>query len=244
LNTVGIVSALAAEARRLGPAIRLRGPLCRLADGSLLVVSGVGCTAAGHAAHALVDAGATALVSWGMAGALDPALCPGSIVLPSEVVGPDGATVATARAWCERLATALASRRPVLHRKLLTTPRVIASVCAKSAIFRESGAAAVDMESLAIGEVAREHALPFIAVRVIVDTARDVVPRCVVAAMHGGGPLRVARLLGALVLAPADIAALWRLAHRYRAARRALDAVAAAGSLVTCAAAGAPHGVA
>src|SRR2546429_6504374 len=39
------------------------------------------------------------------------------------------------------------------------------SVAAKAAAFRDTGAAAVDMESLAVAEVAGSHELPFIAVR-------------------------------------------------------------------------------
>ena len=44
-------------------------------------------------ARSLIEAGATALASWGMAGGLDPALSAGAILLPSEVLGPDGRIV-------------------------------------------------------------------------------------------------------------------------------------------------------
>src|SRR4029077_917603 len=73
LNVVGIVSALAAEARHLGPTTQRREALASFADGTLLVVSGIGGSAAARGARALIDAGATALISWGMAGGLDPA---------------------------------------------------------------------------------------------------------------------------------------------------------------------------
>ena len=230
MNVVGIVSALAAEARHLGPTTRRHDALASLADGTLMVLSGIGGSAAACGARALIDAGATALISWGMAGGLDPALACGTIFLPSEVISGDGAAVMTARYWRERLSAALAVHHPVACGKLLTSSRALASAAAKAAAFRETGAAAVDMESLAIAEVARSHELPFIAVRVIVDTAADIVPQAVIAASDSSGHLQIGRLIAALAATPGDLAALIRLVPRYRAASRSLRAVARTGT--------------
>lgn len=218
LNVVGVVCALASEARHLGPA-----------DGTLLAVSGMGGTAAAESAKALVEAGATALASWGMAGGLDPALAAGTIFLPSEVISPDGAAVATAHDWRERLGSALAAQRPLTKGRLLTSRIAIGTPADKATLFRETGAVAVDMESLAIAQVARAHQLPFIAVRVIVDSAADALPRAVTAAADKEGHLQVWRLIGALARTPAELAPLLRLARRYRAANRSLAAVARVG---------------
>jgi adenosylhomocysteine nucleosidase len=237
LNVVGVVCALAAEARHLGPATRRHQPLTPLADGTLLAVSGMGIAAAAHSARALVDAGARALVSWGMAGGLDPALTAGTVFLPSEVVSTDGAAVTTAPQWRKRLSEAIVAQHSaplaetVIHGRLLTSRRAIGSLTDKAALFRETGAAAVDMESLAVAEIAQTHQLPFIAVRVIVDSAGDSLPRAVTVAADSEGHLQVWRLLGALVRAPADLAPLIRLAQRYRAASRSLAAVARVGPL-------------
>ncbi|HWW79619.1 MAG TPA: hypothetical protein VNY82_08475 [Steroidobacteraceae bacterium] len=218
LNVVGVVCALAAEARHLGPA-----------DGTLLAVSGMGAAAAARSAEALIEEGATALASWGMAGGLDPALAAGTIFLPSEVVSPDGAALETAHDWCERLGAALAALRPVTKGRLLTSRTAIGTPADKATLFRKTGAAAVDMESLAVAEVARSHQLPFIAVRVIVDSAADALPQAVTAAADKEGHLQVWRLIGALARTPADLAPLLRLAGRYRAANRSLAAVARVG---------------
>ncbi|HEY0800976.1 MAG TPA: hypothetical protein VGD54_09030, partial [Steroidobacteraceae bacterium] len=75
-------------------------------------------------------------------------------------------------------------------------------------------------------EVAAHHNLPFIAVRVIVDTAADKLPRAVVNASRLGS-VQIGRLIAGLVLAPAEIAGLIRLAQRYRLAMRSLRVVAA-----------------
>jgi hopanoid-associated phosphorylase len=230
LNVVGIVAALAAEARALSCPVWRRETLPAPVNDTLLTVSGIGAGAAATAARALIEAGATALTSWGMAGGLDPALRAGTVFLPSMVISTDGTAFATTAAWHERLSAAVASMRPVTRGKLLTSARAIDAVASKAAAFHDTGALAVDMESVAIAQVAASYGLPFIAVRVIVDTAHDVLPRAVISASDSGG-VHIWRLLRALALAPADLAALVRLARRYRAASRSLTAVARAGPL-------------
>jgi adenosylhomocysteine nucleosidase len=231
LKRVGIVCALAAEARHLGPTTPRHQALASLADGTLLAVSGMGGSAAGLSARALIEAGASALASFGLAGGLDPALTAGAIFLPSEVSAPNGAPIATAGHWRERLSVVLAAHRPLAQGRLLSCPRAIATVAQKAALFRETGAAAVDMESLAVAEVATAQQLPFIAVRVIVDSAQDSLPPSVSAAADSAGPLQLWRLIGALACSPAQLAPLIRLARRYRLASRSLAVVAHAGSL-------------
>ena len=231
LNVVGVVCALASEARHLGPQTRRHQPLTSLADGTLLAVSGMGSTAAAQSARALVGAGASALVSWGMAGGLDPALAAGTVFLPTEVVSTEGDVVTTDLRWRERLGEAIRGQAPVTHGRLLTSRKSVGSCADKANLFRQTGAAAVDMESLAIAEIARVHQLPFIAVRVIVDSAADALPRAVTAAADAEGHLQVWRLMGELVRAPAELAPLLRLAQRYRAANRSLATVARVGSL-------------
>jgi len=228
-NVVGIVCALQSEARHLGAATRRTDSLSALSDGTLLLVAGMGSEAAALGARALVDAGATALVSWGMAGGLDPSLASGTLVLPSEIMAPDGRVLETSQPWRERLSAAVCSQLPAVHGKLVTSARSVGSVADKTALFRATGAAAVDMESLAVAQVAVSQQLPFLAVRVIVDAAGDVLPGAVTAAADSAGHLRVWRLLGAVALS--DLPALVRLARCYRAASRSLAAVAAAGSL-------------
>ena len=84
------------------------------------------------------------------------------------------------------------------------------------------------MESLSVAQVAAALGLPFIAVRVIVDTAADVLPRAVLAASRGGQLERLAACSADSRERPRSSAALIRLAQRYRAATRSLAAVARA----------------
>jgi len=231
LSGVGVVAALSAEARALGPSMPRGGnPLiCELAllgDGALLAVSGIGCAAAQAAARALIDAGVSGLMTFGMAGGLDPALESGSVVLPCELIAADGARITASRSWRERVAAAVSPLRAVSEGALLTSRRAIDSPADKAAAFRATGAVAVDMESAAVADIAAHHGLPFIAVRVIVDTAADKLPRAVVNASRAGR-VRIGHLIAGLVLAPGEVAALIRLTQRYRVATRSLRLIAA-----------------
>jgi adenosylhomocysteine nucleosidase len=229
---VGIVAALETEARPFGAPDRGL-PYRELADGSLLAVSGMGTVAAERSAAALVEGGARALASWGFAGALDPALDPGCVFLPHEVSPWQGTALSTAAEWRELIACALSALAPVSNGRLVTSPQVLASRAAKAACRNETGAAAVDMESFAIAQVAERHALPFVCVRVIVDGANDALPAAIARA-SAAGPLRTAALLAELVLAPSQWAGVLRLAHRYATAQRALVAVVRARCLTVC----------
>ncbi len=230
MKGLGVVAALSVEARTWGEARRRPDGLSSLTDGTLVALSGMGPAAATTAAQALIDAGASSLMSFGLAGGLDPDLRAGSIVLPSAVISADGARFPISAEWRARLVAVLAGARaaegPLIAGALLSSERAIDTLEAKAAAFMATGAVAVDMESLAVAKVAAGHSLPFIAVRVIVDTAADVVPRAVVAASVGG-QVRIGRLLGELALAPVECLAMIRLARRYRVASRAMAAVAA-----------------
>ena len=216
LNIVGIVCALASEARHL-----------RSTDGTLVVTTGMGPSAAAQGARTLIKAGAKALASWGMAGGLDPSLRAGAILLPTEILGPDGRTHPCESGWRNRLAATIEARSG----RLLTSARSVGSVEDKAELFRTTRAVAVDMESAAVAEIAEQHELPFLAVRVIVDSAGDALPRAVTAAADNEGHLQIWRLMGALALAPNELAPLIRLAQRYRTANRSLASIARTGSL-------------
>lgn len=230
LKRLGVVAALEAEARAFCPSIRrassAANPLALLADGTMLAVSGIGRIRAAAAAHALAAAPVSALMTFGVAGALDPALKAGTVVLPSQVISSDGARFAVCSSWRERLAATVKSSHIAVGGTLLSCVQAIETPADKAVAFRDAGAVAVDMESVAVAEIAAAHQLPFIAVRVIVDTASDALPHAVIAASQGGR-VQIGRLLTGLLTAPWDIAALIRLSLRYRAAIRSLRAVAA-----------------
>jgi adenosylhomocysteine nucleosidase len=232
LSKAGIVAALAAEARLLGRA-RPQGTVLALPDGTLLAVSGMGPSAAADAAQRLLEAGSTALVSFGVAGGLDPALEAGALVLPDEVISAEGSRHATAAGWRELVAAAVADRYQVHRGALLTCREPLCSPADKASAFRETGAIAVDMEGFAIAEIAANRELPFLAVRSVLDAAADTLPPTLLGAIDMRGAASTGRLLAAILRAPREWPAVLQLALRCRAAARPLVSVARSGVLAS-----------
>jgi len=175
-------------------------------------------------AERLVADGATALVSFGIAGALVPGLAPATLLLPPAVVGPSGEMFTVDAAWHARVALAAArSGQPlVTTARLAGSDLAVTTVAAKAALALATGAAAVDMESHMVAAVAREHRLPLLVLRAIADPAERAIPA---PALVGLGPEGEARPLAValrLLTAPWTLPALIRLAADSQAGLAAL----------------------
>jgi adenosylhomocysteine nucleosidase len=204
LSRLGIVTGLPREAAML-----------RGFDG-LVRCEGPGPTRARRAAEALIAAGAETLVSFGVAGALDPALRPGDVIAATEAIAPDG-TRYTAVTPGFGIAGAIVTREAP-----------VADAAAKRRLFAETGAIAVDMESSGVAAAAKAARLRFMAVRAIADPADRALPRAAVAAMRDDGSVDYL----ALILRPWDWPRLPGLGRDWGRARRALRDVARGGRLV------------
>jgi len=192
----------------------------------------MGAARAASGAQALCTAGAQALLSFGMAGGLDPALRAGDVVLPAEVVTPQGGVYATAAQWRAQLYEAARRSGGVSCGRLLTSDAPVLAPSAKAALFRECGAVAVDMESAAVAQVARGVGLPFMVLRAVIDAAAAGVPQAVLAGSAAAtGETSALRLLAALARRPRELGALLPLLNAYRVARRALRTLATSGAL-------------
>lgn len=155
------------------------------------------------------------IISFGCAGGLDPDLACGDCVVATAVLTQDG-LVATDPDWSRALLDRLPGARPGL---LAGADAPLATPAAKAALWRDAGAAAVDMETHAAALAARRHGLPFAACRVVLDPARRTVPAAALAGLDTGGIWPV--LLG-LARAPGQVAAVCLLAGEAWVARRAL----------------------
>jgi adenosylhomocysteine nucleosidase len=87
----------------------------------------------------------------------------------------------------------------------------------KEALFRDTGAIAVDMESGPIAEACVARRVPCAVVRAVSDASDEGLSPELVRLLDGGG-VSFRRVLGALVRRPRLIGELWRL---HRATRRA-----------------------
>lgn len=225
MQPIGFIVALPAEA---GSLIRQRldfDSLVRLPGGHGLAVSGAGPDAARHAAARLLEQGVAALVSWGCAAALAPGLRSGALVLPTRILGADGAELAVDAAWRQRLIQALVPALPVAGGTLLESPRIVADPAEKHALHAQTGALAVDMESAAVARVAAETGLPCLVVRAIADTAAMPLPQAVARALNPRGDVRLGVLLRHLAAHPAQVPELIRLGRAFAAATHTLRRV-------------------
>ena len=208
---LGVVVGLTAEAR--------------LATGLGGVVETGGGDAAGAEAAAarLIAKGVDALLSFGLAGGLDPDLPAGSIILPLAII--DGA----GQNW---------STDPVLGRMfgepsgtLLAVGDVLVTIAAKQMAWQQSRALAADLESGSVARVAAKHNLPFAVLRAICDPAGRTLPPAALKALDQNGRIRFAALLHSVARHPGQIPALIALGREASRARSALlTRVRAAGS--------------
>lgn len=210
---VGYVAALEMESRWLGDA-----------DGHEVVVAGMGRDRAAAAAHRLVARGVVGLVSWGIAGGLDPELEAGTVVLADGVVVEGGSTLTTDRGWLARLEAELDGRVPSVAGMLFHSDEILSSVQQKRTVRDRWNAVAVDMETAAIAGVASEAGLPWIAVRAVTDTASMSLPSQVADGGGEDGRLRLTAIAG-LILRPWIWPDLVRLARASRAAARTMRRV-------------------
>lgn len=171
----------------------------------------------------LADIRIDLVISWGVCGGLDPRLRPGDLVLGAEVVSADE-RIATDEAVTSSLAERLidaGARAAVEGVAGVSAPA--ATVRAKAELRKASGAAAVDMESLAAGRFALERRTPFAILRAVADPADRDLPPLVFDAVDSGGRIKTAAVVGALVRSPSQFAGLVAAARDSRAAFGALS---------------------
>lgn len=216
---VAVIAALGAELRQLRS--------MRLPRGVRIFQSGPGRAASRQAANRAVASGAQALLSWGLAGGLKPGVETGSVILASQVTDAAGLELRGDARWGERLQSRLPAELTVHVGSLLSTDRVLSRVEDKAAAARASGALGVDMETHALASVAAAHELPWIALRVVADSAFDELPASVAGCVDGSGNTRLAGVVQ-LMLRPAQWPALIKIGRSYRRAARTLAVLAGA----------------
>ncbi len=167
----------------------------------------------------------TALVSFGIAGGLDPALRSGALVVASGVIAPDRMRYLAAAKW----SAALRERAGGLAGEIFGAERIIAETMEKARLYRETAALAADLESLVVARAAQRAGLPFIVIRAIADAADRDLPAAALVPLTARGKPNLPGVLASLAAHPAQLPALIGLAL---ATRRALGSLrGAAGQL-------------
>lgn len=213
LHLLGILVGLTAEAR-------LAAPL-----GGVIEAGGGTARGAEAAVERLLASGVRTLISFGLAGGLDPVLRPGTVVIPEAVITSGMERIPTDFALSSALGGPTAAA-------IMAGDGIVATVREKRRLRASTEAAAIDLESGAVARAAVRRGLPFAVLRVVCDPAERDLPPAAVAALDRNGGIRVLGVLRSLAREPRQIPALLALASDAALARRALIArVAAIGQI-------------
>jgi len=220
---IGIICAMESEARAFG---RRRGR-CLGRHDYVLIVSGPGREKAAGAANGLIVDGCTALMSWGLAGGLDPKLKSGDAIIGERVLTESGDVLVADAALCTDVLSRFAAGQARMG-SLVIVARAISSAREKFAIRERLDADAIDMESSAIAYVARSADVPFVGIRCIVDPAGFNIPPAALAGLDEDGQMRPIQVLEALWQDSRQLPALLELFSHYRTALAKLRSLARA----------------
>ncbi len=210
--TVVAVTGLRAEAR-----------LARGAGFAVICAGGNPARTAAALDKAIAE-GVEGLISFGIAGGLDPQLRSGTLVAASAVIGADGTRHATDEAWRH----ALSADVDTVTGDIFGGEAIVATTAEKAALHARTGALAVDLESLVVARAARHAELPFIVLRAIADPATRPLPPAALVPLSQDGSPHLPRVLLSVLRAPQQIPSLIRTARETQCALQALKRSAAA----------------
>ena len=215
---IGIIAAMKTEGATLGAA----GGKLWAGTTYTLRVSGPGQTNARHAAQLLLRDGCDALLCWGVAGALNPRLGAGTLVLAESIATEQAGNFNCDRALNNTLFGRLQAA-PTLHRgRVLSLETPLMRTGDKKAAGTRMNAIAIDMESAAVARTAQASGVGFAAVRAISDEVDFDVPAAALAGLNDDGSTSAAAVLTALCKQPREFRALLALARRFQRAEKSL----------------------
>jgi adenosylhomocysteine nucleosidase len=149
-----------------------------------LIQTGIGPTNAGVVCRAVFkDQALDMAISSGLACALTASSI-GELFIGTDVlaVGSEGTKEIEAQVICDRTLTDMALRAahaeglPARAGRFVSLPRIIWRADEKRRIAAETGAAALDMESAAIGAMTTEYRIPFVVIRAASDLLDEDLP--------------------------------------------------------------------
>lgn len=110
---------------------------------------------------------------------------------------------------------------------LLGGEAIVGSAAGKRELWQQTGAAAIDLESGAVAEVAGRHGLPFAVLRAVCDPAERDLPPAALLPLRPGGRIPIMSILASVIARPGQVPGLIALGRDAAAARRALVAAVA-----------------
>jgi adenosylhomocysteine nucleosidase len=169
-------------------------------------------------ADELIARGATALMSFGIAGGLSDTLPSGALVIATGVVVGD-TTIPTDAAWCARL---LENMPGAVAGLVLGGDQIVGRAQEKAELFQRTGALAVDLESGRVARAAASAGLPFAVIRAVADAATSDLPPAALIGLGQEGGVALGAVLASLWRNPRQLPRLLATARDARGALRAL----------------------
>ncbi len=172
------------------------------------------------------------VVSAGVCGALSPVLAvAGTLAVPRTVMTLSGVQLTVAPDIHARALAAAASAgyTPAVE-PLVTTDEIVDTPAARAALWRRTGAVAVDMESAVVLGAAEQRGVPALVVRAVSDTAGQSVPRELMGLVDEAGRTRLGRAAFLALRRPGLISTA--LSMGWAAARAIRSVAAVLGQLV------------
>jgi adenosylhomocysteine nucleosidase len=195
------------------------------AEARIAATSGVTVFACGGQVGLKADAirqaalsGVAGIVSFGIAGGLDPRLKAGDWVIATGVVS-DGRSIKTDSEWSQRLAQRIPDAE---LGDIASVVDPVLDPTHKRRLQAATGAMAVDMESFHAAALAEELGVPFAAARVIADPMHREVPAAARLGLRSDGSLAVAPILRSLLGKPTQLPGLLRVTRDVAIAFQAL----------------------
>ena len=227
MSSIGIISALSSEGRCLtGTTIPVNKPV-RINQHTIAIVCGMGEDNARFAAQTLLKRNASTLVSWGTAGALSENIQSGDLILADNVIANDGDRYSFDAEWNKYIINELSNTSLKIHHGMIAhAGQVLETAEEKKRLHGETNALAVDMESLAIAQIAINAKLPCVSIRAIVDEASQCIPEAVIKHTDTFGRPSLFPLFSSLIRNPGLITELIKLGAAMRAATTSLNTVA------------------
>jgi adenosylhomocysteine nucleosidase len=142
------------------------------------------------------------VISFGVAGGLDPTLKSGDVVVATEVLAGDARWLAGLTLNEDLIESMGLGGRRVVRGRLAGAEEVVAARDVKAALHSETGAAAVDMESHIAADYAAKAGLPFAALRVVSDPAHRALPPLAMAAIKPNGDIDLRKIVRGVVRNP------------------------------------------
>jgi adenosylhomocysteine nucleosidase len=162
------------------------------------------------------------VISFGVAGGLDPSLKSGDVVVATEVLAGDARFLAASALNEQMIASAALKRRKIVKGGLAGVEQVVAAKASKAALRSETGAAAVDMESHIAAAYAARAGVPFAAIRVISDPAHRALPELAKVAVKPNGDIDLRKVLRGVARNPRTLRALVSTGIDFNRALRSL----------------------